>query len=57
MLTSEVNTTEARREDVTAGLTWHKPTIQRLGVSLDTRDAGGSQGDGEFGTLFDFAEV
>ena len=36
-------------------LPWHKPEILRLQVSLDTRNDGGSGGDGEFATVFDAA--
>jgi hypothetical protein len=34
-------------------LPWHEPVIFRLDVTLDTRDAGGSAGDGALGTVVD----
>ncbi len=34
-------------------LPWRKPVVLRLEVALDTRDAGGSSGDGAFGTTLD----
>ena len=37
-------------------LPWHRPELQRLEVTLDTRVGGGSSVDGEIGSLFDFAE-
>jgi hypothetical protein len=36
-------------------LPWRKPTVMRLQVALDTRDNGGSSGDGAFGTPTDLA--
>jgi hypothetical protein len=36
-------------------LPWHRPELQRLAVTLDTRSDGGSSVDGELGSLFDAA--
>lgn len=43
-----------QEEQMTELLPWHRPEVQRLTVTLDTRASGGSSVDGELGSLFDF---
>jgi len=42
-------------DQATEKLAWHRPLVQRLEVALDTRDSGGSGGDGAFGTPQDLS--